>query len=266
MFRSSGGAEDAPFELCLKCVKSVLLNKIVSSEKDLVGVVLYGTDKSQNKSDFKHVYVLQDLDTPDAPRIKQIEDMLRVDSMESFAEEYGHSDHYSLSDVFWTCSNLLSDSASKNSHKRIILFTNNDQPHSSNPSLQRQAKTKAKDLAENGVEIELMHIGRTFDVSLFYQDVIFVGDEDVATLPDPSEKFEELLMRVRSKEVKKRTLQRIPLSLGPDLEIGVGVYCLVREAKKPSFVRLDQRSNEELKTRTKQLCEVLLFFSYVYIF
>lgn len=35
--------------------------------------------------------------------------------------------------------------------------------------MQRQAKTKAKDLAENGVEIELMHIGRTFDVSLFYQ-------------------------------------------------------------------------------------------------
>ena len=29
--------------------------------------------------------------------------------------------------------------------------------------------------------------------------------------------------RVRSKEVKKRTLQRIPFSLGPGLEIGVGV-------------------------------------------
>ena len=27
----------------MQCVKSVLLNKIVSSEKDLVGVVLYGT-------------------------------------------------------------------------------------------------------------------------------------------------------------------------------------------------------------------------------
>lgn len=27
----------------IQCVKSVLLNKIVSSEKDLVGVVLYGT-------------------------------------------------------------------------------------------------------------------------------------------------------------------------------------------------------------------------------
>ena len=36
-------------------------------------------------------------------------------------------------------------------------------------SSQRQAKTKARDLAENGVKIELMHIGQDFDVSLFYQ-------------------------------------------------------------------------------------------------
>ena len=36
-------------------------------------------------------------------------------------------------------------------------------------SLKHQAKTKAQDLADNGVEIELMHIGQDFDVSLFYQ-------------------------------------------------------------------------------------------------
>lgn len=40
------------------------------------------------------------------------------------------------------------------------------------------------------------------------------------------EYFTDLIVlpyRVRSKEVKKRTLQRIPLCLGPGLEIGVGV-------------------------------------------
>ena len=31
---------------------------------------------------------------------------------------------------------------------------------------------------------------------------------------------------------------------------------MVREARKPSFVRLDKRTNEELKTQTKYLCEV----------
>ena len=33
-------------------------------------------------------------------------------------------------------------------------------------------------------------------------------------------------------------------------------YTLVRETKKPSFVRLDRRTNEEVKTQTKYLCEV----------
>lgn len=36
-------------------------------------------------------------------------------------------------------------------------------------------------------------------------------------------------------------------------------FCLVREAKKPSFVRLDQRNNEEVKTHTKMLCEVITY-------
>lgn len=39
-------------------------------------------------------------------------------------------------------------------------------------------------------------------------------------------------------------------------------YCLIREAKKPSFVRLDMRNNEELKTHTKFLCEVSAWLNY----
>ena len=41
-------------------------------------------------------------------------------------------------------------------------------------------------------------------------------------------------------------------------------YCMVREAKKPSFVRLDRRSNEELKTQTKYLCDVSIQIRILY--
>jgi hypothetical protein len=47
------------------------------------------------------------------------------------------------------------------------------------------------------------------------------------------------------------------MSLGPGLELGVGVYCMVRETKKPSFVSLYKKTNEEVKTQTKLLCQVL---------
>ena len=36
-----------------------MTNKIISSEKDLLGVVFFGTDKDKNSGGFKHVYVLQ---------------------------------------------------------------------------------------------------------------------------------------------------------------------------------------------------------------
>jgi ATP-dependent DNA helicase 2 subunit 1 len=144
MFVKDEGKTEIPFELCVKCAKSVLLNKIVSSEKDLIGVVFFGTREDKNPSNFKNVYIYQDLDMPDAPRIKQLEEMLEDDGFQNFDQEYGHSDDYSLNNVFWTCSIMLSTSGSKLSHKRILLFTNNDDPHKNDVSLKLQAKTKAK--------------------------------------------------------------------------------------------------------------------------
>lgn len=39
-------------------------SKIISSDRDLLSVVFYGTQTNKNSADFKHVYVLQDLDNP----------------------------------------------------------------------------------------------------------------------------------------------------------------------------------------------------------
>ena len=103
---------------------------------------------------------------------------IKDEGFDKFINEYGQSNDYSLNDVFWTCSTMLSTryyisflystssfsslylSGSKLSHKRILLFTNNDNPHRNSPALQviinyslitrsifnkqRQAKTKAK--------------------------------------------------------------------------------------------------------------------------
>ena len=51
---------------------------------------------------------------------------------------------------------------------------------------------------------------------------MFTSDDE-GPVPDASVKFEELLTRVRSKEYAQRALQRIPFSLAPGLEIGIGM-------------------------------------------
>ena len=48
-------------------------------------------------------------------------------------------------------------------------------------------------------------------------------DEELGVLPDPAEKFEELLHRVRAKDHKKRSMGKIEFSLGKGLNLGVGM-------------------------------------------
>jgi ATP-dependent DNA helicase 2 subunit 1 len=54
-----------------------MLNKIVSSDRDLVGVILFGTNKTSNALNVPHVVVLQDLQEMNAEKIKQLLTMLK---------------------------------------------------------------------------------------------------------------------------------------------------------------------------------------------
>jgi ATP-dependent DNA helicase 2 subunit 1 len=54
-----------------------MLNKIVSSDRDLVGVILFGTNKTSNVLNVQHVSVLQDLQELNAEKIKHLLTMLK---------------------------------------------------------------------------------------------------------------------------------------------------------------------------------------------
>lgn len=62
----------------------------------------------------------------------------------------GHGCDYSLSEVLWVCANLFSDVQFKMSHKRIMLFTNEDNPHGNDSAKAGRARTKAGDLRDTG--------------------------------------------------------------------------------------------------------------------
>ncbi|CAL1529577.1 unnamed protein product [Lymnaea stagnalis] len=250
---------DGLFQQCLKVVKSTMQNKIISSEKDLIGTVFYGTVKKDNTNDFNNVFVYQTLEQPGAQRILDLEDLER-DCSKTFGEQYGHSATYSLGHALWTCSEMFSkaDGTKTMGSKRILVFTNNDEPHSGNTKLKTLAETKALDLSNNGIDLELMHLqlpGQTFDINKFYKKLLYSDDDEITELPDPSERMEELLQRVRAKDHKKRALRRIHFNLGEGLNLSVGVYNLVRSCPKPTAIRLTKRDNAELKSHTKSYLE-----------
>lgn len=59
-------------------------SKIITSDNDKIGIVLYGCKTSNNSLNFNNIYVLQKLDTPDANSIKKIEDLIP-----KFTKEHG---------------------------------------------------------------------------------------------------------------------------------------------------------------------------------
>jgi hypothetical protein len=71
--------------------------------------------------------------------------------------------------LFLQLLNLVFVSQYKLSSKRILLFTNTDNPHAGSQHKQYQARRKAADLGEVDVDVELLHIGSNFDPLLFYK-------------------------------------------------------------------------------------------------
>ncbi|XP_008763893.1 X-ray repair cross-complementing protein 6 isoform X1 [Rattus norvegicus] len=254
MFESQGEDELTPFDMSIQCIQSVYTSKIISSDRDLLAVVFYGTEKDKNSVNFKSIYVLQDLDNPGAKRVLELDRFKGQQGKKHFRDTIGHGSDYSLSEVLWVCANLFSDVQFKMSHKRIMLFTNEDDPHGNDSAKASRARTKASDLRDTGIFLDLMHLKKRggFDVSLFYRDIISIAeDEDLGVHFEESSKLEDLLRKVRAKETKKRVLSRLKFKLGKDVALMVGVYNLVQKANKPFPVRLYRETNEPVKTKTR---------------
>ncbi|KJE94457.1 ATP-dependent DNA helicase II 70 kDa subunit [Capsaspora owczarzaki ATCC 30864] len=261
--------DEVPFTISALCAKNVLSNKIISSDHDLIGVVLFNTKENNNKNKFKHVYVLQPLDTPDVRRIVELEDLVADPAFDGFNRKIGHSSSASIHDVLWTCFNMFSDCATKVGSKRILIFTNEDDPHEHDAGLRRQAVIKAKDLYQLFVTIELLPLGtkktgERFDMSKFYKDIVLedlddeLGPTDAGldtARPDPSQSLSSLMDKMRRKTFKKRALMKIPFVLGDDVQLGVRVYNLCSETKKGSHVWLHAQTNKEIKTVSKMVCQ-----------
>jgi len=213
---------------------------------------------------------LQDLSSPDAKRIKQLERL--AESEESLKAMVGNEDdgNTMLSNVFWICATLLSNKKIQSGTKRVFLFTDDDEPHNTSIAQQRAAKIRARDFGDLGISIELFSIvsagKRTFNKELFWADILRLNNnlsEDDEDLGEESylvsveasiEKMEELLQRVRRRESKKRSLARLPFQLGEGMEpLAVKLYARLQETKKNNFVWMDSESGRVVVPRTEWL-------------
>ena len=66
-------SNDTRLQMALKCVHTTLRRKILGSPNDVVGVLLYGSEKKFGINDFEHLSLILPLDTPEAKSIQNIE-------------------------------------------------------------------------------------------------------------------------------------------------------------------------------------------------
>ena len=124
----NGEQSPSNVEQVLRACLSFMKTKIITSDNDKIGIVLYGCREKQNSLNFDHIYVLQKLDVPDANTIKSLENKIA-----NFSKEYGFAPKDTpLFEALWICHQEFKTVEKQNYIKRIFLFTNEDNPGTQN--------------------------------------------------------------------------------------------------------------------------------------
>ncbi|KAK4323484.1 hypothetical protein Pmani_005799 [Petrolisthes manimaculis] len=269
MFNELDGQEEeeeaTPFLCSIKAAHATLMRKVVSSDGDLVSVVLFNTRETSNPIDLPGIYVLQDMERPGAEKILGLEKLMSMNDA-NFNKDYGHTTSATIHDALRVCQSVFTNCKKRLSGQTVLMLTCRDDPHPGEVQQHRRAKNKARDLREAEVVLEILHLGTSFDINKFYKDLIIVEDDEDGndetelsregrTLADPVQRLGELMDRVRRLEHKQRTTGRVTFSLAPGVELSVGVYTTIRKMYKPSKVNLWKNTNEDVHFMKKEYLE-----------
>lgn len=169
---------DSPLIAALKCAYHLMQQRIISNPKDMMGVLLFGTEKAkfQDEGDDKHApvyphcYLFTDLDIPSAEDVKSLKSLVEDDNDEDNIL-VPSKDPAAMANVLFCANQIFTTKAANFGSRRLFVLTDNDNPHSADKQAKSAAAVRAKDLYDLGVVIELFPITREerdFDMGKFY--------------------------------------------------------------------------------------------------
>lgn len=272
---------DSPTSAALKCAYALMQQRIISNPNDMMGLLLYGTEKSKfNDEDdssgnlaYPHCYLLNDLDIPAAEDVKALKNL--VEDEDEFNELIVPSDEkVAMANVLFCANQIFTTKAPNFSSRRLFIVTNDDDPHGDDKTAKSSAAVRAKDLYDLGVIIELFPISkpdREFDKRKFYDDIVYnqlptdpeaPAPISAATKPsstsDGISLLSSLLSNISSKAVARRALfSNLPLELGPGLQISVKGFIIIKrqEPKRSCYVYLADEKAQIATGVTTQMAE-----------
>lgn len=163
-----------------------------------------------------------------------------------FASTIGIAENESsFNDALVVCqSQFATLPADKQWFKRVFIFSTNDTPSKDRPEELELVRALMKEMVSNEVEFEVFPLvfdKNKFSYSAFYSQFISSEvDEINFDQLEPAQKLEELNVRIKRKENKKRPLTRIDLQIDGVNKIGVKLYSLIKKFKKPGMITTDK--------------------------
>ncbi|KAG0646998.1 ATP-dependent DNA helicase II subunit 1, partial [Hyphodiscus hymeniophilus] len=245
---------DSPAAAALKCAYQIMQQRIISNPKDMMGVLLFNTEKekfldeevaSRGSLGYPHCYLLNDLEIPSAEDVKKLKSIVEGD--EEMADILVPSEEpVAMNNLLFCANQIFTTKAPNFGSRRLFIITDED-----NPALKKEAKesatVRAKDLYDLGVIIELFpisHPGSNFDRTKFYDDIIYrdPNESDEALVApvvlnssgsDGISLLASLISDINSKQVPKRTLfSNMPFEIGPKFSISVKGYNILQRQQK----------------------------------
>lgn len=261
---------DTHFHVAVNCITQTLKTQIIGSSNDEVAICFFNTREKKNLQDLRGVYVFnvterESLDRPTARLIKEFSSIEET-FMSNIGSGYGiipGSRENSLYNALWVGQALLRKGSAKNVSKRILLFTNEDDPFGTvtgavKKDMIRTTIQRAKDAQDLGISIEILPLSRPdekFDVSIFYSDLIGLEEEEISHfLPSAGERLADMTDQLKKRMFKKRKVKSIMFSITNDVYIEVNTYALIRPTVPGAILWLDSVTNLPLKSERSFIC------------
>ncbi|KAI0509778.1 hypothetical protein KFK09_010374 [Dendrobium nobile] len=256
------------FHAAVKCISESLKAQIIGRSSDEIAICFFNTREKKNTQDLHGVYVFnvaerELLDRPTARLIKEfsgIEDSVIHHIGSRYWIEPASREN-SLYNALWVAQALLRKGSVKNVSKRILIFTNEDNPFRSisgaaKADMIRTTLQRAKDAQELGISIELLPLSsKEFDVSIFYADLLGLeGGEMPLFLTSADEKLEDMANQLRKRIFSKRKVKTIMFVIASGVSIEVNAYALIRPSVPGAIMWLDSVTNLPLKMERTFVC------------
>ncbi|XP_054805998.1 ATP-dependent DNA helicase 2 subunit KU70 isoform X2 [Prosopis cineraria] len=274
MFNTTCPAEDQKeethFHIAVSCISQSLKAQIINRSHDEVAICFFNTREKKNMQDLNGVFVFnvterEFLDRPTARLIKEF-DSIEESFLKDIGSQYGivsGSRENSLYNALWAAQALLRKGLAKTVDKRILLFTNEDDPFGTingaiKHDMTRTTLQRAKDARDLGISIELLPLScpdKEFNVSQFYADLICVDGDDLDNfMPSVANQLEDMKDQLRKHMFKKRIVKRIKFTIVNGLSIELNSYALIRPTVPGKITWLDSVTNRPLKTERSFIC------------